>query len=69
LEYVVEWQANATGNEVSMGDHDDIPFYLCEEVESLGEGEIAQRRLVQQVKLEIDEEDEMQQQSRLQERI
>jgi hypothetical protein len=53
LEHVVEWQANATGDETSMGDHDDIPFDLCEELESLGEGEITQRRLIQQFKLEL----------------
>jgi hypothetical protein len=67
LEYAVEWQANSTCNEVSMGDQDDFPFDLCEELEAMGEGAITQRRLVQQVKLEIDEEEEMQQQSRLQE--
>jgi hypothetical protein len=68
LEYAVEWKANATGDEISMGDQDDLPFDLCEELEALGEGEITQRRLIQQVKLEIDEEEEMQQQRRLQER-
>jgi hypothetical protein len=40
---------------------------LCEELEALGERVITQSRLIQQVKLEIDEEEEMQQ-SRLQER-
>jgi hypothetical protein len=27
----VEWQARATGDEVSMGDHNDFPFDLYEE--------------------------------------
>jgi hypothetical protein len=40
---------------------------LYEELEALGERVITQRRLIQQVKLEIDEEEEMQQR-RLQER-
>jgi hypothetical protein len=41
---------------------------LYEELEALGERIITQSRLIQQVRLEIDEEEEMQQQSRLQER-
>ena len=44
-----------------MGDHDDMPFDICEELEALGEGEITQRSLIQQFKLGIDEEEEMQQ--------
>jgi hypothetical protein len=40
LEYIVEWKANATGDEISMGDQDDLPFNLYEELEALGEGEI-----------------------------
>jgi hypothetical protein len=52
-----------------MGDKDDLPFDLYEELESLGEGEISQRRIIQQAKLDIDEEEEMQHQSILQERI
>jgi hypothetical protein len=42
----VEWKANATGDEVSMEDKDDLPFDLYEELEALGEGEITHRRLI-----------------------
>jgi len=69
LESVVEWQVNATGDEVSMGYQDDLPFELYEKLEAMGERVITQMRLIQQVKLDIDEEEEMQQQQiRLQER-
>jgi hypothetical protein len=61
-------EANCTSNEVRMGDHDDLPLDLCEKVESLGEGAITQRRLIQRAKLDIDEEEDMQQQRRLHER-
>jgi hypothetical protein len=36
VESAVEWQANATGDEINMGDQDDMPIYLCEELEALG---------------------------------
>ena len=60
LESVVEWKTNAIGDDVSMGDHDDIPFNIYEELEALGEGEITHRRLIQQFKLDIYEEEEIQ---------
>jgi hypothetical protein len=37
LESVVEWQAN-TADEDSMGDQDDLPFDMYEELEALREG-------------------------------
>jgi hypothetical protein len=57
---VVEWKASATGDRSNMGDQIDLPIDLCEGVEALEERVIVQSHLIQQVKLETDEE-EMQQ--------
>jgi hypothetical protein len=42
MESAVEWQVNATGDEISMGDQDDLPIDLCEELEALEERVMAQ---------------------------
>ena len=42
MESIVEWQANATRDEIMMGDEVDLPIYPCEELESLEERVMAQ---------------------------
>ena len=32
LQYAVEWKSNAMGDEVNMGDEDDLTFYMCEKL-------------------------------------
>jgi hypothetical protein len=60
VESAVEWKDNATGDEINMGDQDDLPIDLCEELEALEERVMAHTQCIQQVKLELDDEEEMQ---------
>jgi hypothetical protein len=60
MESAVEWQVNATRDEINMGNQDDLPIDMCEELEALEEMVMAQSQLIQQVKLELDDEEDMQ---------
>jgi hypothetical protein len=67
MESIVEWQANATRDEIIMGDQDDIPIDLCEELDSMEERVMAESHRIQKFNLELDDANEMQQ-GRLHER-